>query len=145
MQTFAPLSTNWMAQQNQIDQLQSFIDTKGGNRKNRRGMEKALRKSQNMKDYYERYAQQRIHELTMENGDNDLVWLVCTVADTLYEDYHWKESPDNDHGQITAFLERFIKRMNRYANEGYSTKALVEMIEEKTGICVVPDKKWKTA
>ena len=139
---FAPLSNPALMQQNEIDQVSAILN-KAGNRSARRSAEKALRKSSNIKEYYAKDAQRQIRERTMENGDNDLVWLICTLADTLYEDYHWKESPDNDHGQITAFIERFVKRMNRYASEGYSTKQLVDMIEEKTGICIVPDQSWR--
>ncbi len=52
-------------------------------------------------------------------------------------------TPENDHGQITSFMEKFVKRMNSYAKNGYSTRYMVDYIEKKTGIKLVPDKRWK--
>ena len=49
----------------------------------------------------------------------------------------------NDSWADTFFLERFVKRMNRYAEEGYSTKQLVDIIEQKMGIELVPNKSWR--
>ena len=75
--------------------------------------------------------------------DDDLIWLVATVAMTLKVDYRWKQTPDMEHGPITSFIERLVNRMNHYADEGYSTRAMVEMVEDETGIALVPNKSWR--
>jgi hypothetical protein len=125
-----------------IESVNAIVNAQG-NRSQRREVLKALRKSENIRSWTEKEAQKRMQMELGDRADEDLIWMVATLADTLYEDYHWKESPDNDHGQITAFIERFVKRMNKYAEDGYSTRALCEMIEEKTGIVLVPNKSWR--
>ncbi len=122
--------------------VDAFISSQG-NRSQRRECLKTLRKSENIRRWTEQEAQKAMRREINERSDDDLIWLIATLADTLYEDYHWKETPENDHGQITAFLERFVKRMNCYAAKGYSTRQLVEMIDEKMGIQLVPDKSWR--
>lgn len=114
-----------------------------GSRSQRRGVVKALRKSENIRQWTEQQAQAALQRELGDRSDDDLIWLLCIVADTLVEDYHWKESPDNDHGQVTAFIERFVKRMNDYSAKGYTAKQLVQALEKKTGIVLVPDKRWR--
>lgn len=125
-----------------VDTVNAMVNSYG-NRSQRRQVLKTLRKSETIRDWTNKEAQRRMERELGDRADDDLIWLIATLADTLYEDYHWKESPDNDHGQITSFIERFVKRMNSYANEGYSTRTMVEMVEEKTGIVLVPDKSWR--
>ncbi len=142
---YAPLnvlSNKNFAPPGSVEAVDAMIQSRG-NRSQRREALKALRKSENIRAWTEKEAQKAMRREINERADDDLIWLVATVADTLYEDYHWKESPENDHGQITAFLERFVKRMNRYAEEGYSTKQLVDIIEQKMGIELVPNKSWR--
>ncbi len=125
-----------------VESVNAYVSAQG-NRSQRRQVLKALRKSETIRDWTNKQAQKQLERELGDRADDDLIWLIATLADTLYEDYHWKESPDNEHGQITSFIERFVKRMNGYAAEGYSTRYLVEMVEEKTGICLVPDKSWR--
>lgn len=125
-----------------VDSVNAFVSAQG-NRSQRRQVLKALRKSETIREWTNKEANKALQRELGDRADDDLIWMVATLADTLYEDYHWKESPDNDHGQITSFIERFVKRMNSYADKGYSTRDLVEMIEEKIGITLVPNKSWR--
>ena len=114
-----------------------------GSRSQRRDVMKTMHSRENMRQSFEAEYQRKLKESIGDRSDDDLIWLLCTVADVLYEDYHWKETPENDHGQITSFMEKFVKRMNSYAKNGYSTRYMVDYIEKKTGIKLVPDKRWK--
>ena len=116
---------------------------RAGNRSQRRDVMKTMHSRENMRQEFEAEYQRKLQESIGDRSDEDLIWMLCTCADVLYEDYHWKESPENDHGQITSFMEKFVKRMNNYANRGYSTRYMVDYIEQKTGIKLVPDKRWK--
>lgn len=114
-----------------------------GSRSQRRDVMKTMHSRENIRKEFEAEYRRKLQESIGDRSDDDLIWLLCTVADVLYEDYHWKETPDNDHGQISSFMEKFVKRMNNYAAKGYSTRYMVEYIEKKTGIMLVPDKRWK--
>ena len=125
-----------------VDSVNAYVNSQG-NRSQRRQVLKALRKSETIRDWTNKQAQKQLQRELGDRADDDLIWLVATVAMTLKEDYRWKQTPDMEHGPITSFIERLVNRMNHYADEGYSTRAMVEMVEDETGITLVPNKSWR--
>ena len=71
--------------------------------------------------------------------DNDFVHFNAILALVMYEDYHWKETDEQDHGQITSLLERIQKKLRKYQAMKYTTDDIVREVHKKTGILLIPD------
>ena len=63
------------------------------------------------------------------------------MALTMIEQYHWKESEDDEHGQVSSLIERVDKTIRKYAEQGLETEDIADLLEEKTGIRLVADNK----
>lgn len=127
--------------QNAVEQVTAMINKASKNRSTRRKIEKSLGKTASIFEHCEKRANERATKELNMKVDQDLIWICAAVGLTLYEDYHWKEDQDNEHGQITSFLERLTKRMYSYtAEEGRTPRSaedLAKELFEKTGIMIM--------
>ena len=111
-----------------------------GNRAQKRRLEKNLRKIEKIQAKCEEYTRVKANREIDIRSDENFMYVFATVGLTLIEDYHWKEDPDQDHGQITSFYERLTKKMEKYAMNGYSTDDLVALLDEKCGVRLINSK-----
>lgn len=123
-----------------VNQVNAMLNT-SGNRAQKRRLEKTLRKVERVQAKCEESARKRADKELAVRVDNDFLYLVSAVGLTLYEDYRWREDPDQDHGQITSFYERLTKRIEKYANDGLSTEDIIKLLEDKTGVQLVSNNK----
>ena len=135
-------SLNVLSQKSALDDI-TGLDTvsevtamisQAGNRSTRRRVEKALNKTQTISRHCNIKATERANEELKKKYGKDFIHFNAILALVMYEDYHWKESEDNDHGQITSLMERVNKKMQKYLDLGYTTEDLVNLVDEKTGI-----------
>ena len=129
-----------------VAQVARMIDNSGANRKERRRLERDLGKVENIvahtqarvdKSAYKEYEKQ-VEEKNKEFQkclDSNFLHFMSCLAMTMYEDYRWRE--DKQHDQISSLLERVINTMEKYARRGYSTEAIVKMVDEKLDIQLV--------
>ena len=122
---------------NAVNEVAAMVNT-AGNRRTRRKIEKSLIKTENILRYADKKAAERANEEIIKRTDSNYVHFFAILALTMYEDYRWRESDDNDHGQITSLMERLNKKMVKY--EGYSTEEVVKMVDDLTGILLMTDK-----
>lgn len=134
---FNVLSNGNRDQQDTIDQVAAMINSAGYNRGQRRRLEKALGKTSKLSQKCQQKLSQNIYKEYAEAVDENFLHFFSVVALTLAEDYHWRE--DETHDQISSMLERVSKKIDKYSAQGYSTQDLVELVEEKTGLVLVPD------
>lgn len=122
-----------------IQTVANMISASGVNRSQRKRLERSLRKTSNIMNHVQQRVDKNAYEEYKKAVDKNYVHFFSCLALTMMEDYGWKESPDNDHGQISSLMERVNKKIEKYANMGYSTENLIDLVEEKTGIRLVPD------
>lgn len=122
---------------NAVNEVTAMVNT-AGNRRTRRKIEKSLIKTENILRYADKKAAERANEEIIKRTDSNYVHFFAILALTMYEDYRWRESDDNDHGQITSLMERLNKKMVKY--EGYSTEEVVKIVDDLTGILLMTDK-----
>lgn len=122
---------------NAVNEVAAMVNT-AGNRRTRRKIEKSLIKTENILRYADKKAAERANEEIIKRTDSNYVHFFAILALTMYEDYRWRESDDNDHGQITSLMERLNKKMVKY--EGYSTEEVVKIVDDLTGILLLTDK-----
>ena len=124
-------------QQETINTVAAMINNSGYNRGQRRRLEKALGKttklSQKLQDKINKHAYSEYQNAV----DKNYVHFFSVLALTLLEDYRWRE--DDTHDQISSMLERVGKKIDKYADQGYSTEDIAKLVEEKTGIVLIPD------
>jgi len=119
-----------------INQIAAMINT-SSNRAQKRKIEKTLRKVEKIQAKCENVVNKKNEKKLAVEMDKSFMYIMGVVGLTLMEDYRWKEDPDQDHGQITAFFERVTKRMSKYADSGYSTQDILIKLEEMSGIQLV--------
>ena len=124
---------------NAVAQVSAMVSS-AGNRSNRRRIEKALNKTVNISAHADKKATERANKAMATKAEYDMVWLFAMAGITLYTDYHWREDPSQEHGQLTSFFERMTKTMNRYNERGATVEEVAKEFEEMTGICLVPEK-----
>ena len=122
---------------NAVNEVTAMVSS-AGNRRTRRKIEKSLIKTENILRYADKKAAERANEEIIKRTDSNYVHFFAILALTMYEDYRWRESDDNDHGQITSLMERLNKKMVKY--EGYSTEEVVKIVDDLTGILLMTDK-----
>ena len=122
---------------NAVNEVTAMVSS-AGNRRTRRKIEKSLIKTENILRYADKKASERANEEIIKRTDSNYVHFFAILALTMYEDYHWQESADNDHGQITSLMERLNKKMVKY--EEYSTDEIVKMVDDLMGILLLTDK-----
>lgn len=119
-----------------INELAGMLDA-SGNRKSRRKIEKVLSKTAKIQERADARANKRAYSKIEERVDEDFMYIFGIIGITMYEDYHWKETEDNEHGQITSLYERLTKKMEKYTEMGYSTEDILNHLDELTGIRLV--------
>ena len=121
---------------NAVNEVTAMVSA-SGNRSTRRRVEKALNKTQNISKHAHKKANERANKELQRKTDLNYVHFFAILALTMYEDYRWKESEENEHGQITSLMERVNKKILKYAD--YSTDEIVKIVDEKMGILLVTD------
>lgn len=108
-----------------------------GNRAQRKKLQKTLNKTEKILAKCEKSAKAKADKELDIRADANFMYVFACVGLTLNEDYHWKEDPDQDHGQITSFFERLTKKMEKYSDQGLSTEDIIKLLDEKTGVQLV--------
>lgn len=123
-----------------IQDVANLLKAKGGNRNQRRRLEKSLGKVETVISHAQKKVDDSAYREYQKAVDKNYVHFFSCLALTMIEDYGWKETEDNEHGQITSLLERVDKKIKKYAELGYTTEDLVNKVEDITGLLLVPDK-----
>ena len=123
-----------------IAEVASMINA-SGSRSQRRRLEKTLNKTERILAKCEQSARDRADKQLDIRADSNFMYIFACVGLTLNEDYHWKEDPDQDHGQLTSFFERLTKKMEKYSEMGMSTDDIIKLLDERTGIELIPTAK----
>lgn len=110
-----------------------------GNRSMRREAAKALRKTENITAYADKRATERANKELFDKIEKDMVYFFAVLGIVMYENYHWKETEENDHGQITSLYERLNKKMQFFNEQNMSTEDIVKRLEDMTGIVLIPE------
>lgn len=122
-----------------IQDVANMIKASGENRSQRRRLERSLRNIENVRNH----VQKRVDDSAYKHyqkavGENYVHFFAC-LGLTMIEQYGWKETPDNDHGQISSLLERVDKTIKKYAEQEYTTEDLVKKFDEITGITLIAE------
>lgn len=123
-----------------VNQVLAMINT-SSNRAQKKELTKILRKVETIQSKCEKSAKDRADKELEIRADNDFMYIFAVVGLTLMEDYRWKEDPEQEHGQITSFYERLTKRIANYAEQGMSTKDIIDLLYEKSGVQLVSNNK----
>ena len=124
-----------------VAEVQSMINAKGNNRKQRRDITKSLNRMKTILEYSQRHVDRSAYNEYQKVLDKNYVHFFSCMALTMIEQYHWKESEDDEHGQISSLIERVDKTIRKYAEQGLGTEDIADLLEEKTGIKLVADNK----
>lgn len=122
-----------------IQDVANMLKSKGGNRSQRRRLEKSLGRVETVLSHVQKRVDDSAYREYQKAVDKNYVHFFSCLALTMIEDYGWKETEDNEHGQITSLLERVDKKIKKYAELGYTTEDLTHKLDEMTGILLVPD------
>jgi hypothetical protein len=122
-----------------ITEVANMLNTSGQNRSQRRRLEKSLGKMETILEHSQKYLDRSAYKEYQKAVDKNYVHFFSCLALTMIEDYGWKETEENEHGQITSLIERVDKKIRKYADMGYTTEDLVAKLDELTGIVLVPD------
>ena len=123
-----------------ITTVANMINTSGANRKQRKAIAKSLNKVETIMNHCQKRVNYKAYEEYQKAVDSNFLHFFACLGLTMLEDYHWKETEDNDHGQITSLFQRVGKKIDKYAEMGYKTEDIVNLLDEKTGIYLMPDK-----
>ena len=123
-----------------IQDVANMLKSKGGNRSQRRRLEKSLGRVETVLSHVQKRVDDSAYREYQKAVDKNYVHFFSCLALTMIEDYGWKETEDNEHGQITSLLERVDKKIKKYSDLGYTTEDLTHKLDEMTGILLVPDK-----
>ena len=119
-----------------IAEIAAMINA-SGNRAKRRKLEKIVGRTEKIMSKCEQSATERAYKALDVRARDDFMYIFACIGLVLNEDYHWKEDPEQEHGQITSFFERLTKKMDKYYEQGLSTKEIIDLLDEKTGVCLV--------
>ena len=122
-----------------ISEVANMIQAKGGNRSQRRRLEKSLSRMETILEHSQKYVDRSAYREYQKAVDKNYVHFFSCLALTMIEDYGWKEIEYNEHGQISSLLERVDKTIKKYSDMGYTTEDLVNKLDEMTGILLVAD------
>lgn len=122
-----------------IQDVANMLKSKGGNRSQRRRLEKSLGRVETVLSHVQKRVDDSAYKEYQKAVDKDYVHFFSCLALTMIEDYGWKETEDNEHGQITSLLERVDRKIRKYSDLGYTTEDLTHKLDEMTGILLVPD------
>lgn len=136
---FNVLSNQTKKETDEIDEIANMINNSGANRAQRRRLEKTLAKTTKLSQKAMDKLSEKAYKEYTEITDKDFVHFNAVLGMVMYEDYHWTEDENQEHGQITSLMERIQKKMRKYLNNGWTTEDIVKELEDKTGICLVSD------
>ncbi len=122
-----------------IQDVANMLKSKGGNRSQRRRLEKSLGRVETVLSHVQKRVDNSAYKEYQKAVDKDYVHFFSCLALTMIEDYGWNETEDNEHGQITSLLERVDRKIRKYSDLGYTTEDLTHKLDEMTGILLVPD------
>jgi hypothetical protein len=122
-----------------IQEVANMINNCGGNRSQRKRLERALNKVENIYSQAQKRVDRSAFRLYMDELDKNYVHFFACLGLCMIEQYHWNEAAENEHGQISSLIERVDKTIRKYAEMEYTTEDIVKELEDKTGILLVPD------
>lgn len=134
---FNVLSSENRSHQDTLDQVAAMINNSGMNRGQRRRLEKALAKTEKLTEKAQRKLDYNAYKTYQAAVDKNFLHFFAILSLVMGEDYRWKEDESSD--QITSLLERVGKKLEKYANKGYTTEDLVKIVEDKYGIVLLPE------
>lgn len=124
-----------------IQEVANMINSHSGtNRAQRKRLERALNKVENIYSQAQKRVDRSAFRLYMDELDKNYVHFFACLGLCMIEQYHWNEAAENEHGQISSLIERVDKTIRKYAEMEYTTEDIVKELEDKTGILLVPDK-----
>ena len=118
-----------------ITQVANMINTCGKNRKQRRRLEKSLGRTETILRYTQKHVDDSAYKEYQRAVDENFIHFYSTLGLLMVEDYKWKE--DENHNQVESLFRRLDKKLEYYDSKGLTTKDIVQLLEEKTGICLV--------
>ena len=118
---------------NAVNEVTAMVSA-SGNRSTRRRVEKALNKTINITKHADKRATERANKELVNKADLDLVWMYACAGFVLMDDYRWKQTPDQEHGQIESFFDRLTAKMNDFNEQGLTVEQVAEEFEKRTGI-----------
>ena len=122
-----------------VQQVAGMINSSGMNRSQRRRLEKSLSKMSTILEYSQNRLDRSAYKEYQKAVDKNFIHFFACLGLTMIDDYKWKESPDNAHGQISSLFDRVSSTIDKYANQGCSTEDILKILEEKTGIELISD------
>lgn len=136
------LSSAYREKLSPVDEVAQMLTAPGVSKTERKQILRALNKTTRLTEKAQKRLDQSAYEKYRDITDLDFVHFNAILGLVLYEDYHWKEDENQEHGQITSMMERIQKKMRKYQKLGYSTHDIVKELDDKTGILLVPDKDY---
>ena len=136
------LSSAYREKLSPVDEVAQMLTAPGVSKTERKQILRALNKTTRLTEKAQKRLDQSAYEKYRDITDLDFVHFNAILGLVLYEDYHWKEDENQEHGQITSMMERIQKKMRKYQKLGYSTQDIVKELDDKTGILLVPDKDY---
>lgn len=115
-----------------VSQVADMINSSNKNRNQRRRLERTLRKIDNITSHAQDHLDKSAYKEYEKRVDKNFLHFFAILGLCMMEDYNWKE--DETHGQIVSLFKRMEKKINKYADMGYSTEDLIKLLDEKTGI-----------
>ena len=121
-----------------ISEVAAMINNSGRNRNQRRRLERALRKTENIVTHAQNRLDQSAFREYEKIAEKDMVHFFAILGIVFVDDYKWKE--DDTHNQIESLFRRMSSKIEYFANQGMTTDDIVKLLEDKTGIVLVPEK-----
>lgn len=115
-----------------IDQVAAMINGSGKNRAQRRRLEKSLGKMETVLEHSQKYLDRSAYKHYQDAVDTNFLHFFATLAMVMKQDYKWRE--DETHDQISSLLERVGKKLDKFADMGYSTEDIVKMVDDELDI-----------
>ena len=123
-----------MDEEDVINKINAMVNA-SGNRSQRRKIAKSLNKTSTIAEYANARAGKRADARLEVRAEQDFMYIFGVLGIVLGDSYHWSDE------QITSFYTRVTKKMDKLANEGWSTEDILNHLEELTGIELVATKK----
>lgn len=123
-----------MDEEDVINKINAMVNA-SGNRSQRRKIAKSLNKTSTIAEYANARADKRADARLEVRAEQDFMYIFGVLGIVLGGSYHWSDE------QITSFYTRVTKKMDKLANEGWSTEDILNHLEELTGIELVATKK----
>ena len=120
-----------------VDQVAAMINSKTTNRSQRRRLEKSLKRVNTIYSHVQNRVDRSAYKEYQKAVDENFLHFYSILALTMKEDYHWRE--DETHDQISSLLERIDNKIKKYAEKGYTTEDLVQLLNETCDIQLISD------